>query len=131
MSNTTHTPGPWEVWKGHYSVYAVGPNTENERGWITGARRPICEMQEDEFYDEVADYAEMGVNARLIAAAPDLLAVLREILTRVGAPQYHTLDYCYCALCGRELRDEQPCRDTKCPGFAARAAIAKATGGME
>ena len=68
----THTPGPWEV--GYY--------IHNERGWFVKATSdsiPICGGQ----YVSAATKA----NARLIAAAPDLLSALirlREWVRRPG-----------------------------------------------
>lgn len=68
-----HTPGPWEIWPfkhaGAYSVSPVG-KTDAE--------------------DVVADKIHNESNARLIAAAPELLEALRETLEslRVWQEQY-------------------------------------------
>ena len=96
-----HTPGPWkaESFSGRYNVW------------------PISKRRDD---GTAVAYDMDEANARLIAAAPDLLAALRQI--EVGA---NTVDSCYrrnpgnfaAALCGlKEYAD------------AARAAIARATG---
>ena len=73
--NIEHTPGPWEVWVGHTSVFA-GPARENERGYISGTRRPICQMSEDLDADEDQDCVEMAANAALIAAAPTMYEII-------------------------------------------------------
>jgi hypothetical protein len=75
----THTPGPWRAMSvstagafGSRSVY--GPNTAHvAEVWNGGTRDP-----------EVA-----AANARLIAAAPDLLAV---VATMLGAAEADALD---------------------------------------
>ena len=80
---TQHTPGPWNVsppckLSPRYSVYHNGPLV----------------------------YVERGEDARLIAAAPDLLAALEACLHRLDAHDDQSAPEC----------------------LAARAAIAKATG---
>ena len=63
MSKATHTPGPWE---------AVGSRIRTAG---TGSFRRIATMEGGAFNVNVTDEA----NARLIAAAPDLLAALEAI----------------------------------------------------
>ena len=58
MSEMKHTPGPWVLHEGATHVRIVGSNGENI--WFEDKRCP-CVMED----------------ARLIAAAPDLLAVIR------------------------------------------------------
>jgi hypothetical protein len=63
----SHTKGPW-----HYSdetrrVYHVDKNT--------GEEPPICEMDVND-WNAIESSDEVDANARLIAAAPDLLAAL-------------------------------------------------------
>lgn len=101
--HNTHTPGPWQVRKvdGHLSIFVP-----SERGLT-------CEIAErigGEVFKDASgayrDYSRVEANARLIAAAPDLLEALVAVL-----------NYC--------VDDEgQPTIAT------ARAAIAKATGGQ-
>lgn len=85
--SAAHTPGPWFV-------------LQNPMGsdCITAEDCTICSMPD---WDD--DYAnEEAANARLIAAAPDLLEALQGLMHKdCGEPAF----------------------------FAARAAIAKATGG--
>jgi hypothetical protein len=82
----SHTPGPWVIWDGHTSVHA-GPVKENTRSCLRGGRGTICEMDEllcdcGEDYDLIHDdnggvCPALLANARLIAAAPDLLTALQ------------------------------------------------------
>lgn len=91
-----HTPGPWEAYVGVVRTVPV----VNDRGGMSGGYL-IAETS----LDDVARYA----NARLIAAAPDMLEVLEGVLPWIGG-----------------LANENP----SCAGIydAARAAIAKAHG---
>jgi hypothetical protein len=66
----SHTPGPWEQ-----------DPTGDLAWWFIGtADKVVCECVES---DELTDLApsESKANARLIAAAPDLLAALRDLLS--------------------------------------------------
>lgn len=105
-----HTPGPWEfdgncVWADAIQGYVADPQTEDI---LSGEYVPLSEAQE-----------QWEANARLIAAAPELLEALQEAY---GAPTDLTNAKCHvgittverCHRCSRELK--------------ARAAIAKATG---
>ena len=68
----THTPGPWHV--------------NDETGWISAGRyahRNVC-LIADDLGD--SDEREQGLaNARLIAAAPDLLKALEAITQHTDA----------------------------------------------
>lgn len=86
-----HTPGPWEVWAG---------------GAHGGLKVRAGSMLVATVARANLDFA---FNARLIAAAPDLLEALRELLDDT---QHSTHD----------------CGDDDCPVRRARAAIVKATG---
>lgn len=92
-----HTPGPWLAQDGnHFEADCV--ITTQDR--LDTSKGPIAQL-DTEFNEPVG--AEQRANARLIAAAPDLLEALIDLLGAVeGVP------------CGPE---------NKC-----RAAIAKATG---
>lgn len=61
MTTTTHTPGPW-------ATYING----GKDGWIANAEGDLiaCAVRDD----------TMAANARLIAAAPDLLAALQGLV---------------------------------------------------
>jgi len=89
---STHTPGPWRI----------APHSK----WllkIETADRVIC----DGFSGSHEDYA----NARLIAAAPDLLAALARLVESPG------------------VNEDMLSPETIAAADAARAAIAKAQGG--
>ena len=63
---TSYTPGPWEVFDSHTGIYILD---SAEQG-------AICKIEwclEDE------------ANARLIAAAPEMLAVLKRLCSKAGA----------------------------------------------
>jgi len=88
---TSHTPGPWAA-EGHY-VHAEGLRFVAVSGGVSSCKE-----------------SEAFANARLIAAAPELLSALRnieEVLTK--------------------SREQNPTLDPF-PLMEARAAIAKATG---
>lgn len=87
MSAAKHTPGPWVVFEKHIGAGGTLPIVHRTKWWSHGI-------------NEIEDAA----NARLIAAAPDLLEELREIVEMIDP-------------CGHDVNFD-----------AARAAIAKATG---
>ena len=123
-----HTPGPWTV-KGvhvgpskHFRAYSIEPN--------------ICEMNSSLAPDDVS------ANARLIAAAPQLLAALKSlVLSTDGIVSGPESDLCAC--CGKDYIDEQirraeagedciyECTDPDCPRVQAMQAIAQAEGGTK
>ena len=94
MSETKHTPGPWQKKRNISSVAVL----DNSGGLV--ARLPATEW----------DIEKQDDNARLIAAAPELLEVLRYIE-------------------GVALANEP--RDLPTIAAKARAAIDKATGETE
>lgn len=97
-----HTPGPWEACKPEEALHAVRRQiAHNPLGMI------ICDVG----YGETE---EVNIaNARLIAAAPDLLAAL------IG------LDEAFCSLNYNMTREER--HDARLKVIAARAAVTKAT----
>ena len=63
---TSYTPGPWEVFDSHTGIYILD----------SAEQSAVCKIEwclEDE------------ANARLIASAPDLLAVLKRLCSKAGA----------------------------------------------
>jgi hypothetical protein len=75
MKKATHTPGPWKhyggaVWSEHKSV--SGKETRGTRTNHVCAVSPRLKMPD----------AEREANARLIAAAPDLIRLLSAMLNR-------------------------------------------------
>jgi hypothetical protein len=104
-----HTPGPWEYDAtniGHVYGPQVGIGCEVKGRWVTVANVPIT-----------GDDEGRG-NARLIAVAPDLLAVLKKVEWR-GGDCYNSG---FCPSCGN-LPVEAHAADC-----ALSAAIAKAEG---
>lgn len=68
---TKHTPGPWDFETDDYIVYFNGV-------------MPIASIYEDEDFpcaDSGVLQAEHEANGRLIAAAPDLLKALKDLLS--------------------------------------------------
>lgn len=94
MSTTKHTPGPWEA--------EVRTPIGITYVWQGGTENAIAKV-----YAGVIEDAE--ANARLIAAAPELLDALQSLLARVSSD----------IIANQCWHEEQR---------AARAAIAKATG---
>lgn len=95
-----HTPGPWKAYPiemNHGLPYTpVAANTL------------LAKVYSEAF----GDYEQSEANARLVAAAPDLLEALRRVVNDWVAP------------------DGLPFEDGEMPALdAARAAISKATGG--
>lgn len=95
MSTTKHTPGPWHIARFDATTVEI----RSERGLI------VAEVGNTSTEDDA--------NARLIAAAPELLSALQRIADR-------NLTY----LSGKVMGDQISYEDVA----AARAAIAKATG---
>ena len=112
---TQHTPGPWRA-ETNRSPLTIARELDHLPAAQGGHRqfRDIAEVYvEDKGDGAPEDYA----NARLIASAPDLLAILRRILAAHDSKNNG-------AVMGEAVL---------CPMFAdiARAAIAKATGGAQ
>lgn len=107
--NTTHTPGPWRIdYNGEDPEFAAprikGNSVENV-AFIPAYEHPR---------------AEMDANARLIAAAPELLEALRALLSDYEGTLESLNDY----RVGSEGHSAIP---EDASSVAARAAIAKAT----
>jgi len=71
---TGHTPGPWFVMRDGFGIKKgvealCEPGPDGEARWL-----PVCTMEKD------WDAQTVQANARLIAAAPDMLEVLEELL---------------------------------------------------
>ena len=103
---TKHTPGPWFIWEG--GAYAGRPEVK-KRGELRGYDAKICEID-----DIDGTVRSRKANARLIAAAPDLLEALQVMVRDYGAAR---------ASCG-DL-EMSPAL------FQAQRAITKATGERE
>jgi len=74
---TQHTPGPWFVDDSSVIAHVpTGSNRVHGYGYGCGSQGFICDLDDGE-YHEYNDKNEMRANARLIAAAPDLLAACK------------------------------------------------------
>ena len=78
-----HTPGPWQT--DGERVYSL-----TERGTIDRTVSDCTPAPEDEDGGDSLQLPEARANARLIAAAPDLLAALRELVTLWDSPEPFT-----------------------------------------
>lgn len=87
MSEETHTPGPWVVGYGDgISGTRAAYSLKTMRQIVTGPRqRLICCIPAMEPSDQ--EIAEIEADARLIAAAPDLLEALHGVLRLIGDGQ--------------------------------------------
>jgi hypothetical protein len=73
---TKPTPGPWAVEPCTHTVWGPAPS-DDTRTW----GNVICDAKTtDRYYGTRITPEEAGANARLIAAAPDLLAALEALL---------------------------------------------------
>ena len=68
---TQHTPGPWVTSKGAYGALHVGPATLDHPG------REVAQYAAERGRDLLA---QREADAALIAAAPDMLAALQDIM---------------------------------------------------
>ena len=66
-----HTPGPWRVTEAHGQTQVVAVNRHPEKA-VTGIA---------DIFDSIDGTREWGANARLIAAAPDMLEALKGALS--------------------------------------------------
>lgn len=72
---TKHTPGPWSCCQEEHGVPYL-----RVRGTVIGERYKIANVLLDPYCDSPCASEEAKANARLIAAAPELLEVAQEVL---------------------------------------------------
>ena len=103
-----HTPGPWDVDDDTMEIFSIQPG--HSTGWI-------AKVLGNDDNGRPLPPDEMAANARLIAAAPELLAALNGVLYWAE---------CECESIERDtpLHDEAP----MCDFCVAKAAIAKSEG---
>jgi hypothetical protein len=93
MSTLKHTPGPWHT-DGDVTAVTVG-GYETTRVAVSGNGQAIALVY--------AGFGNGPENARLIAAAPRLLAALREVYTLMANPSssamYKARDVVRAAIC--------------------------------
>ncbi len=112
MSNAQHTPGPWEIRRiaGIAGAVTGGVVRRYTNGSSTDQLFMVCAVQEDNGGPDA-----MAANARLIAAAPELLDALRMSVAAFDGDAIDEIEAGYGAATARRVA-------------TARGAIAKATG---
>jgi hypothetical protein len=112
MSKAKHTPGPWRIHgcEAGQPICAIGD-------------RVICDQDKDEVAVVRYNAADCEANARLIAAAPDLLAALEQVArASEDCGDMNDIDWnglraaiakarssYVCVLCGQRIDDGKPC----------------------
>lgn len=74
QTETTHTPGPWKL------LHHTAPQHDGDRAVYGHGNKLICDMN-----GGPNDDSETLANARLIAAAPELLKIARDYLDVIKA----------------------------------------------
>lgn len=129
MTANKHTPSPWCV---QQAEDCVGRKLDGLVQWVVTSNDHDLWISTGPTWD--SEHAEESeANARLIAAAPELLEILRKILPFVATQAIGCHgDKCreeWCFSCNGE-EDAEAAAKRGCELFAeAHAAIAKATGG--
>jgi hypothetical protein len=75
--NTKHTPAPWQILWGNYTHFATINKDTSQR---------ICAIE----VNIPAEIAEQTANARLIAAAPEMLEALQNVV-KIVSPTIHRM----------------------------------------
>lgn len=95
-----HTPGPWVVVEDKWSGLTIESGNARDM-----AERPVRYMLAENIGGkrhgkDFDDYSEVEANARLIAAAPDMLAALQALdnLQRGGHPHESVITAAWAAL---------------------------------
>lgn len=102
MSKTKHTPGPWRAsLKSKDSVRIE--TDDNFNGYVATVGADDTEERNGTIYEFVSKTGR--ANARLIAAAPELLEALKIVVTQLGeykdgdgAAKYHALNIARAAI---------------------------------
>lgn len=78
MSTTAHTPGPWFTGEPHFGRYGIYSEHTAGGGRCKQGRQSICIAHYEGKGGSKAYHDMFKANARLIAAAPELLEALEE-----------------------------------------------------
>lgn len=78
MSEAKHTPGPWTVERlsSEYGSYRIGPAWKRHRAMLI----PVAIDKRVDRSHGAMEHGEHDANARVIAAAPDLLEAAKGLL---------------------------------------------------
>jgi hypothetical protein len=107
--STKHTPGPWRYYSATHTIYGQDRGAEKAVALIYGARRYADPQRE--------------ANVRLVTAAPELLAELRECMAIMSSLRdFVSESNCRLIGAGEAMREADAAYDR------AQAVIAKATG---
>jgi hypothetical protein len=90
-----HTPGPWEIAKpafGEQHIYVSSGNSVRGKLPAHSGRQHICVVPYEGKRGAIAYHEMFNANARLIAAAPELL----EALKLIASAENSALDLAYC-----------------------------------
>ena len=126
----SHTPGPWIV--KHFdkdgNILIAAP-AKRGHGLLCQVFPPKTVInigtKDEKWLCTAQDVDECEANARLIAAAPELLAALKDIIDN------SLIIEDICPFCGRDVSDNGvKCTASDCMSVIARAAIAKVTGNV-
>lgn len=109
MTQSKHTPGPW-MYQGAMNCDKIKVGTCDRDICLQGLKDSICVLQMPGGYNGIKQHSETVANARLIAAAPEMLEALEECLGALTG-----------GLDGKWSMDIDPAEE-------ARKAIAKAKG---
>jgi len=93
MSDAKHTPGPWVILLDDDAIEIVGNADERSV--------PVADIMLDEHTSFAPQMIEAVANANLIAAAPDLLEALENLLAvheGQGGTKYHAGDIARAAI---------------------------------
>jgi len=77
--STQHTPGPWLTDRNNVHTGQIATVMHCKNGWV--------EIWTDKWAETGLEEDEQEANARLIAAAPELLEALQDLCRRLG-PSY-------------------------------------------
>lgn len=117
MNEAKHTAGPWDCWDMDEYGWHVFATQFGSAKVGQDCRLSVAAVRPGRSHAEPAqNYYEQVANARLIAAAPDMLEALQGILRRATARADDT--------------DADRRRDLRHIAASASAAIDKATGGQ-